>query len=157
MAHAILRLDSVTGTVDGARIVSGKYFVSDVATQIDNGMPVEIGALIDGERELHKLTAVTADSKSWGIVSTPEVDSSKAINSAALADWYNEADKPVRVHVVKDHNVVSISAEAFDSVPTVGATIGLGAGKFAVGSTGVGTCIAIDVVDGATLYAIEIV
>lgn len=156
MAHAILRLDSVTGTVDGARVASGKYFVGDVATQIDNGMPVEIGALIDGERELHKLTAVTADSKSWGIVSTPEVDSSKPIATADLSAWYNEADKPVRVHIVKDHNVVSISAEAFDAVPTVGATIGLGAGKFAVGGTGVGTCVAVDVVDGVTLYAIEI-
>lgn len=156
MAHTILRLDSVTGTVDGARIVSGKYYVGSVATKIDNGMPVAIGALLSGERELHKLTAVAADSTSWGIVSTPETDSIKPIATASLADWYNEADRPVRVHVLKDHNVFSVSANAFDTVPTVGDTIGLGAGVFAKGGTGVGTCIAIDVVDGVNLYVIEV-
>lgn len=156
--HAILRLDNVTGTTDGARLFSGKFYAGNVAADIDNGLPVEIGALITGEREIRKCVAATAETTSWGIVSTPELDSTALTNTANLGEFYNKAGNAIRVHVLKDHNIFSVSAEALATVPTVGQFIALGGtgGKWAVGNSGVAKCIAIDVVDGVNLYVFEI-
>lgn len=171
--HAVVRLDNITGMVDGARIHSGRFY-SDVANKvtadIDNGFPVKIGALEDGEREIRICEAPAQGDTDWGIVTTPEVDSAWDRNYLGIQDFYNRAGEAIRVHVLKDHNTFSVSAEALDGTPTVGQKIDLGGtnGKWHVGSTGIATCIAIDTIGTAvavgsvpgvapvTLYAFEI-
>jgi hypothetical protein len=157
--HAILRLDKVTGTADGAHVESGKFFVGDVASDVDNGIAVEIGALIDGERELRKLTPATAESKHWGIVSTPELDETDGSGTAYLGSFYNQAGQPVRVHALVKGNVISVSAEAIDGQATKGAKVALGGagGKLKVATDGtIGTIDNVDTSTGVELFVIRI-
>lgn len=176
--HAVVRLDNPTGMIDGARVHSGRYVVQTTSdgvttstpTDIDNGFPVKIGALEEGEREIRVCTAAAANEKDWGIVSTPEVDDTALRNYYDLQDFYNKAGDPIRVHVLPDHNIFSVTQEALDGTPTVGQKINFGGanGKWKVGNTGVATCIAIDTVGTAvaisgrnlitpiTFYAFEV-
>ena len=75
--HAILRLDNVQATQDNSLMRSGLFYTvsgnTKTPTDIDNGLPVNVGALVSGERELRELTAGTTSSKVLGITSTPEL------------------------------------------------------------------------------------
>ena len=57
-------------------------------------------------------------------------------------------------------DIFSVTAEGFETVPTVGQGVVVGAeGKIkaeALADTSVGKCIAIDVVDGKEFYVIEV-
>lgn len=72
--HAILRLDNVQATQDNSLMRSGLFYTvsgnTKTPTDIDNGLPVDVGALVSGERELRELTAGTTSSKVLGITST---------------------------------------------------------------------------------------
>lgn len=162
--HGIVMVENATGTVDGARVVSGVYLVSGARAEIDNGMPVEVGALVDGERELHKFTAAAAGAKVVGIVTTPEVDKSAPTNNGYLGNFYNKTDGStgfVRVHIPRSMNWFGFSAEVIDGTPTVGSGIALGGanGKWKVVAAGgegiIATCRDITIVDGTTLYNYE--
>lgn len=165
--HAVVRLDNVTGMIDGARIHSGRFVTVTTTgsgdnaqttitpTAIDNGFPVEIGALEEGEREIRQCVTPTSSTKDWGIVTTPEVDDASTFKNYDLQDFYNKAGDAIRVHVLKDHNIFSVSQEALDGTPVVGDKIafyGGTNGKWKVGNTGVATCIAIDVIGSATAF-----
>lgn len=156
--HAVVRLDNVTGMIDGARVHSGRFVTvsgdQKIPTAIDNGFPVEIGALEDGEREIRECVAATADTTDWGIVTTPEVDEASTQKYSDLQDWHNKAGDAIRIHVLKDHNIFSISQEALDGTPTKGQKIGFGGtnGKWKVGTSGVATCIAIDTIGSAMAF-----
>ena len=157
--HVILRLDNVQATQDNSLMRSGLFKANGVAADIDNGLPVEVGALVNGERELRQLTAATDTPTVLGITSTPEVNSEGDIDNdgSNLLTFYNKAGKAVRVHILQAGDIFSVSEPAFDTAPTVGAVIGIDGGKWKVGSTkGIGKCIDIEVVSGTTLYGIEI-
>lgn len=168
--HAVVRLDNVTGMVDGARLHSGRFMNSNTPADIDNGFPVKIGALEANEREIRVCTAPASGDTDWGIVTTPEVDPTAERNYYDLQDFYNKAGDAIRVHVLKDHNIFSVTQEALDGTPTVGKKIDFGGanGKWKVGTTGVATCIAIDTIGTAvaigtnvslspiTFYAFEV-
>lgn len=164
MAHAILRLDNVQATQDNSLMRSGLFYtVSDnvkTAADIDNGMPVEVGALVSGERELRELTAASATPTVLGITSTPEVDSfgdSKSTDGTVLGGFYNKAGKAVRVHLLQAGDIFSVSEEAIGTAPTVGQGVAIANGKWSgANSSTLATCIAIDVVGGVNLYVIEI-
>ena len=164
MAHAILRLDNVQATQDNSLMRSGLFYTVDGATKtaadIDNGMPVEVGGLVSGERELRELTEAGATPTVLGITSTPEVDSfggDSETNGAILNGFYNKAGKAVRVHLLQAGDIFSVSAEACGSTkPSVGNAVGITSGKWTGGATEIGKCIAIDTVQGVTLYVIEV-
>ena len=164
MAHAILRLDNVQATQDNSLMRSGLFYTTvnstDTLTDIDNGMPVEVGALITGERELRKLTAASATPTVLGITSTPEVDSlgsNSDTDGTNLINFYNKAGHAVRVHLLQAGDIFSVSADACGTAPTVGQGVAISSGKWSGASSGtLGTCIAIDVVGGVNLYVIEI-
>lgn len=163
MAHAILRLDNVQATQDNSLMRSGLFYTTvdstDTLTDIDNGLPVEVGALITGERELRKLTTATASPTVLGITSTPEVNSlgnDADTDGTNLGGFYNKAGDPVRVHLLQAGDIFSVSAEAIGTTPTVGQGIAISNGKWSgASSSTIATCIAIDVVNGVTLYVIE--
>lgn len=157
--HVILRLDNVQATQDNSLMRSGLFKDDGVAADIDNGLPVEVGALVNGERELRELTAATATPTVLGITSTPEVNSEGDVDNdgSNLLTFYNKAGKAVRVHLLQAGDIFSVSEPAFDTAPTVGAVIGIDGGKWKVGAQNeIGKCIDIEVVTGTTLYGIEI-
>ncbi len=161
--HVILRLDNVQATQDNSLMRSGLFYtVSDntkTAADVDNGLPVAVGALVSGERELRELTAGAANSAVLGITSTPELYSFDEIHDGTnLIDYYNRAGDAVRVHLLQAGDIFSVSGLAFTgTAPTVGAKVGVDGGKWKVDNTnGVLTCIQIETVSGTTLYVLEV-
>lgn len=161
--HAILRLDNVQATQDNSLMRSGLFYTvsgnTKTPTDIDNGLPVNVGALVSGERELRELTAGAANSAVLGITSTPELYSFDEIyDGTNLIDFYNRAGNAVRVHLLQAGDIFSVSAHAITgTAPTVGALIGIDGGKWkVVESSGLLTCIQIETVSGTTLYVFEV-
>ena len=76
-----------------------------------------------------------------------------------LDEFINEAGKATRGYIPRSRNIFSVTAEGFVSgtVPKKGDAVGIGAnGKIAAGSTGLGTCVDVEVVGRHTYYAIKI-
>lgn len=162
--HGIVIVENATGTTDGARLVSGIYLANSARAEIDNGMPVEVGALVSGERELHQLTAATANTKVLGIVTTPEVDTSAPTNNGFLRNFYNKTDGHtgnIRCHIPVNNSKFAFSEEVLDGTPTDGSGIGLGGtnGKWKVIASGgegiIATLLDTYEVDGVTMYAYQ--
>ena len=67
----MFRSDAMAGTTLGQYLVSLR-----VATEIDNGMLVAVGALEDGQREVKAMAAITADTKvgAIAVLGSEEVD-----------------------------------------------------------------------------------
>lgn len=161
--HAIVRLDNVAATKNGALIKSVKYMGSgSTPTAIDNGMFVEIGGLMDGEREVHLATTPKASSAYFGIVCTPEVQYDQT-GDKSLYTYENEADSVSKVIIFQKGDIYSVTVEALDKAPIVGSLVELQAstkGKVVAtatsGSTTVGKVIEVDVVGRVTYYVIEV-
>lgn len=106
--YKVIRLDVMSGNKDNTQVKSAKYFdATDVSVEVQNGTIVAIGGLLDGEREIHKVTDVEADSTYVGIITTPEVMYDERLS--ALDDFINEANTPVRVHVLHAGDMFSIA------------------------------------------------
>lgn len=163
MAKAMIRLDNVQFTHDGSLIKSAKYMGSgDTATAIENANFVEIGGLMDGEREIHKATTPTAESTYFGVVCTPEVEYEER-GYHGLDTFENKAGEPIRVGILSKGDIFSVTKEALDTVPTVGKLVELQAGtKGKVvdtptdKSTQVGKVIEVEVSGRFTWYVIEV-
>lgn len=100
MAYKFLRKDNMSSIRDLSQIKSAKYFdENDQPAAIENGTIVDIGDLITGEREVHKVTAVTSSSKYVGIVSTPELEYDER-GYHGVDTFINEAGAIIRVDVL---------------------------------------------------------
>lgn len=159
MSKTIVRLDNVGFTKNPARIKSAMYQPSGA---IENGMFVEIGGLLEGEREIHEVTVPTAKTVSFGIVCTPELEYDEN-GYHGLETFENPADTPIRVGILGEGDIISMTAGAFDVAPTVGQFVELQAGiKGKVvdtptsGSTQVGEVIAVESNGRFTYYVIEV-
>lgn len=157
----IVRLDNVAATKVPALIKSAKYMGSgDTATAIENGMFVAIGGLMDGEREVHVATTPAADSAYFGIVTTPEVEYCET-GYHGLDTFENKADDVIRVMILQKGDIYSVTAEGFDTVPTVGKFVELQADvkakvADAESDATIGKVIAVDVVGRYTYYVVEV-
>lgn len=160
--HAILRLDNMQATQNNSLMRSGLFYTvsgnTKTPTDIDNGLPVNVGALVSGERELRELTAGTTSSKVLGITSTPELNSFDEIyDGTNLIDYYNRAGDEVRVHLLKAGDIFSVSAHAITgTAPVKDNAITIDGGKWKVGESGILTCIQVETVSGTTLYVFEV-
>lgn len=108
MAKRFIRLDVMSGNKDNTQVKSAKYFKDDAVAPVENGTIVAIGGLLDGEREVHKVTDVADDSTYVGIVSTPELEYEERGNHG-IETFSNEADAVVRVHVLHEGDIFSIA------------------------------------------------
>jgi hypothetical protein len=160
MAKAIFRADNCAFTKNPALLKSARYYVSTTQTAIQNGQIVAVGDLETGEREIHKATAPTATTTFFGIVCTPEVmyDEKKQMD-----EFENAAGAVARVGIFQKGDIFSVTAEGFDTVPTVGKLVELAAATTlkvvttaTAGSTQVGKVVAIDTVGAKTLYVVEV-
>lgn len=108
--HMILRLDVMSGNRDNTQVKSGMYFKDGEKAAVDNGTFVEIKKLMDGEREIHEVVDVTDSAVMVGVISTPELMyNQNGIGDRDLGNFFNEAEVPVRVHVLHEGDFLSIA------------------------------------------------
>ena len=77
--HAIVRTDNLSGTTDGSKLISAKFYSGSDPAAIDNGNVVSISdELIN--RETYKVTAPTAaDTRATiGLVASAEIKIGRA-------------------------------------------------------------------------------
>jgi len=109
----VVRLDNMAATKVPSLIKSAKYMESDVATAIENGELVTVGALVDGEREIHAATAPVSGDTNIGIVCTPELlYNQNGVADGDLANYTNEADAVIRVMILQKGDIFSIAGES---------------------------------------------
>lgn len=155
MANAIIRLDNVSATHDGSLLKSVK-----LTAPLQNGSVVEIGGLVEGEREIHSTTTPKATSTYFGILCTPELmyDEKKQMD-----EFVNVVDKPARAFIPTKGDIFSATVEAFSATPKVGDAVELAtantmkvAATATTDSTQIGKVIEIDVVGSKTFYVVEV-
>lgn len=159
--YAVVRLDNMQGTTVGTKLRSAKFFKDEVKSPVENGVLVELGGLLEGERELVKAVAAKAETKKGklALVASPEViyETSLQYN---LENFRNEADEAIRCYILCANDIFSVSVEGFEAKPTVGQGIVAGAdGKMKAGAlsdASIGEVKAVDVVDGMELFVIEV-
>ena len=107
MAHAVVRTDNLSGTIDGSRLLS---LVAE--TNIDNGNIVVRGVKAEGERETYIATApegaVGADKAI--LVAGVEMDYE---GYKSLDEYYNAAGDKFRGYLLKGGDEFSVTADAF--------------------------------------------
>ncbi len=122
--YSVIRTDRMTGTVVPSALISGKYLPSSVATAIENGNVVTVGALVSGEREVFTLStpAVNSSLSNIAIIATPElmVDERKK----NLNEFRNEAGDIVRAYMLRSGDIFSVTAEALTLVSETPAAAG---------------------------------
>lgn len=156
--HAMFRSDAMAGTTLGQYLVSLR-----VATEIDNGMLVAVGALEDGQREVKSIAAITAGTKvgAIAVIGSEEVDKEKTFDT--VGEFTNKANSIARGYILHDNGAYSVTAEAFEgTVPAKGATVYAKANsnKHHTVSDGdtiaIGTCEAVETDGATTWYVIRI-
>lgn len=160
MAYAVIRTDLMSGTKQPADLVSLRFYdAEDNQAEVENGVIVELQGYEDGEREIMKAVAASADSdlNECAIVAGVEVMYDERKKN--LDEYINEAGKAVRGYIPRNRNVFSVTAEGFVGgvVPTKGAEVGIGTGgKIDAAGTGLGVCVDIEAAGRYTYYAIKI-
>ena len=153
--HAMFRSDAMAGTTLGQYLVSLR-----VATEIDNGMLVAVGALEDGQREVKAMAAITADTKvgAIAVLGSEEVDKEKTFDT--VGGFTNKVCTIARGYILHDNGAYSVTAEAFEGgVPAKGAKVFAKAGSnkhHTAGDVEIGVCEAVETDGATTWYVIRI-
>lgn len=105
--YKFVRLDVMSGNKDNSQVKSAKYYKDDAPAEVENGVVVAIGGLLDGEREIHKVVDVTDTDTYVGLVTTPELEYSEN-GYHGIETFVNGADAVIRVHVLHAGNIFSI-------------------------------------------------
>lgn len=161
--HGVIITDRMSGSYNGADLVSVMFYKSSNPADIDNGNVVLVGDLVEG-REIFKGTAPLANSelKDIVIIANPEIMYDP---SRDLADYYVEAGTPARAFRLRSGDVFSVNAEAlnYSGSIAVGNIVELMAGTklnvvaSATGSTTtIGKVIDTTVINGVTYYGIKV-
>lgn len=159
--YAIVRLDNMQGTVVGTKLRSAKFFKGEEKAEVMNGIIVELGGLLEGERELVKAVAATAETKKGklALVASPEVIYDERLQYN-LDEFINGKDEAIRCYILCTSDIFSVTTEGFEVAPEVGQGVVMGANGMmkgeALSDASIGECIAIDVVDGHNFYVIEV-
>ena len=154
--HAMFRSDAMAGTTLGQDLVSLR-----VATEIDNGMLVAVGALEDGQREVKTMAAITADTKvgAIAVLGSEEVDKEKTFDT--VGGFTNKVGTIARGYILHDNGAYSVTAEAFDGgVPAKGAKVFAKAGSnkhHTAGDVEIGVCEDVETDGATTWYVIRVV
>lgn len=159
MAYTVVTREKMTTEWDGSKRISLKYRPSGVDKEIENGMVVVVGDLIDGEREVYAgstPTAATAVSK-LALITTPEVMADERKKN--ISDFINKAGDVCTADKLFSGDIFSLTADGFDGTPAKGSIVELQAGvklkavsTATTGSTTVGKII--DIVNGK--YAVQV-
>lgn len=160
MAYTVIRTDLMSGTVQLADLVSLRFYDADGnQAEVENGVIVQLQGYEDGEREVMKAVAATADAdlNECAIVAGVEVMYDERKKN--LDEYINEAGKAIRGYIPRSRNVFSVTKEGFvdGTVPKKGDTVGIGTGgKIDASAAGLGVCVDIETAGRYTYYAIKI-
>ena len=157
--YCVIRTDLMAGTKNPDQLVSLRYYnAEDKVAEVENGVIVELKGYEDGQREVMKAVAATAESNlaDCAVIAAPEVMYDERKKN--LDEFINEAGKAVRGYRLVDRNIFSLTKEGFaGAVPAVGGKVGIGAnGKLDAAATGFGECVHIETAGRYTYYAIKI-
>lgn len=164
--HGICITEKLSGTFNGADLVSVRYMVGSTPTAIDNGSVVEVGACEVNSREVRKATAPKKDSAKAAIalIASPEVIYDEHLQND-LGNFENEANAVSRGFLLeKPHQIFAVTGEVLDgsTARIVGAVVELqnstkllAAATNTQGSTKIGEIIEVFTKKGKTYYAIE--
>jgi hypothetical protein len=150
----------MSGTNQPADLVSLRFYDDKgKVAEVENGTIVKLDGYEDGEREIMKAVAATADSdlNECAVVAGVEVMYDERKKN--LDEFINEAGKATRGYIPRSRNIFSVTKEGFVGgvVPTKGANVGIGAnGKIDASGTGLGVCVDIETAGRYTYYAIKI-
>ena len=168
MAYGVVRTDNLHGTdVRANGVVSFRYIVSNAETAIENGNVLKLGALIEGEREVHSASAVAASDTLSDIilVASPEVMYDERLKN--LDEFINEpGGSPKRGYKLHEGDDFGLTIDAIStalSAIAVGDIVELAAGtKFKVvktatsGSTTIGHIKAVEEAGRYTYYVVHV-
>lgn len=164
--HGICITEKLSGTFNGADLVSVRYMAGSTPTAIDNGSVVEVGALEANSREVRKATAPEKDSAKAAIalIASPEVIYDEHLQND-LGNFENEANAVSRGYLLeKPHQIFAVTGEVLDGgaarivdavVELQASTKLLAAATNTQGSTKIGEIIEVFTKKGKTYYAIE--
>lgn len=156
--HCVVRTDLMSGTKQPADLVSLRFYNAEgKMAEVENGVIVELKGFEDGQREVMKAVAATAESNlaDCALVAAPEVMYDERKKN--LEEFINEAGKALRGYRLPDRNMFALTKEGFVTVPAVGGKVGIGAnGKLDAAATGFGECVHIEEAGRYTYYTIKI-
>ena len=160
MAYTVIRTVLMSGTNQPADLVSLRFYNGeDKPAEVENGVIVKLEGYEDGQREVMKAVAASADDdlNDCAIVAGVEVMYDERKKN--LDEFINEAGKATRGYIPRSRNIFSVTKEGFvdGTVPEKGDEVGIGGGgKIDAAGTGLGVCVDIDVAGRYTYYAIKI-
>lgn len=160
MSYCVIRTDLMSGTNQPADLVSLRFYNGeDKPAEVENGVIVKLEGYEDGQREVMKAVAASADDdlNDCAIVAGVEVMYDERKKN--LDEFINEAGKATRGYIPRSRNIFSVTKEGFvdGTVPEKGDEVGIGeGGKIDAAGTGLGVCVDIDVAGRYTYYAIKI-
>lgn len=157
--YCVIRTDLMSGTKQPADLVSLRFYADDAVAEVENGVIVELKGFEEGQREVMKAVAATADSNmaDCAVVAAPEVMYDERKRN--LDEYINEAGKAIRGYRLLDRNMFALTAEGFvnKTAPALNGKVGIGAnGKLDAAKTGFGECVHIETAGRYTYYTIKI-
>ena len=158
MAHSVVRTDKMAGTDVRSELVSVRYQPSDTMTEIDNGNIVKLGNLEAGSREVYKgdTPAATDTIADVVLIASPEKIYDEHIHG--VDKFTNEAGMIARGYRLHEHDIFSVTEEAFNGTPALGKMVAImdGTKLNVVDESGFGAIIDKNVVGRYTYYVIEV-
>lgn len=161
MSYCVIRTDLMSGTIQGADLVSLRFYDADgKVADVENGVIVELQGYDEGQREVMHAVAASAgaDLNKCAIVAGVEVMYDERKRN--LDEFINEAKGPaIRGYIPRSRNLIGFTKDGFVGgvVPAVDGEVGIGeGGKLDAAGTGFGICRHIEVVGRYTYYTIEI-
>ena len=120
-SYAVVRLDSMAGTTNPTKLVSFRYNNGSAYAAIENGFLASLDSLIEGEREIWKAVAPTANQALGKLVlcATPELMYNTVVDKN-LSDFQNEAGADCRGYILSSGDIFGVTVDAFasDTAPT---------------------------------------
>ena len=156
--YCVIRTDLMAGTKNPDQLVSVRYYADEAVAEVENGVIVELKGYEDGQREVMKAVAATAESNlaDCAVIAAPEVMYDERKKN--LDEFINEAGKAVRGYRLPDRNMFALTAEGFaGAAPALNGKVGIGAnGKLDAAKTGFGECVHIETAGRYTYNTIKI-
>ena len=156
--YCVIRTDLMAGTKNPDQLVSVRYYADEAVAEVENGVIVELKGYEDGQREVMKAVAATAESNlaDCAVIAAPEVMYDERKKN--LDEFINEAGKAVRGYRLPDRNMFALTAEGFaGAAPALNGKVGIGDnGKLDAAKTGFGECVHIETAGRYTSYTIKI-
>jgi hypothetical protein len=153
----------LSGTKQPADLVSLRFYDGEGengnVAEVENGVIVKLLGYEDGQREVMKAVAASADDdlNECAIVAGVEVMYDERKKN--LDEYINEAGQATRGYIPRSRNIFSVTKDGFvdGQVPEKGKEVGIGTGgKIDASGTGLGTCVDVEKAGRYTYYAIKI-